>query len=860
VFEILNKLKCGKQNEKGITFIVLLILYAFTAIIIVPLLSFTMTGLNTGRVFEEKTAEYYAADAGIRQAVWQTKYEHIWDFTDPEPYSPYDFDTTWPDSSMTRVNGKDVFVDIRNVWIPFDIPPPSAIQASALIEGVTGNPPRLFVTGRTLQTGITASDGSTTISQYQVEIEYYPDPGEDLYIETVSVWLPCGFAYFSDDVHKCTLENSGQPASSRIITDCAGNQAVSWDFGLDTPVSDFLGVATTDYPISLKAAFFYTPPQNQVNATPYALTWVTVHGVDLDGDGNSDSEFVWDANVQVYQIESRCGDTVIDAYVPKSFTRQLSSALSGDFAANGNALLVDNDRDSNNIKETHLTSSEAVINSIPQDADVQTAYLYWSGWKDEDAKTTLYSDPCSGFGSDWNPGDDWSVYSNSYFRGSAYDQVIGENLLSLHSSRDLSGYSSASHAVAVCWDQWVSYAGSTPGSGDGLDFAFSADGGFTWSSYIHAFRGNIRGDPQNFSYVIPVPYLTSDFRIRFSLVGFARSGQYCNIDNIKISDMKPWDKVQFKIDGTQCYFGSDGNPQQGNGDLIADSSQVIPNTINAPPSPTGTDAFGYSYACKIDVTALVRAYAWKPPSPATNCPGNARFTVGDTAHEVGDNTGHSVLAYAGWSIVIIYNSPSTMGHQLYLFDKFVFMEPTVHRGDLDIDGDGQPGGTLSGFIVPEPIPGETDAARISCFIGEGDECWAGDFLAFNAPTHYRTDIWPPSDPQQGIPDSYKLWDGTESMPKPASSGGSPSLPNSQYQPDNVCNGKFRDSSGEISDEINGVDIDTFTITWSSGMLNPGDTSANIDFCSNVERWNLVYIIFSFRSITSTGGLLNYIVR
>jgi hypothetical protein len=66
----------------------------------------------------------------------------------------------------------------------------------------------------------------------------------------------------------------------------------------------------------------------------------------------------------------------------------------------------------------------------------------------------------------------------------------------------------------------------------------------------------------------------------------------------------------------------------------------------------------------------------------------------------------------------------------------------------------------------------------------------------------------------------------------------------------------------------GIDIDTLGvdppngryITWNSGILNEGDTSAHIDLVTHQDVWNLVYIILSFRSSTTTGGDINYLIR
>ena len=67
---------------------------------------------------------------------------------------------------------------------------------------------------------------------------------------------------------------------------------------------------------------------------------------------------------------------------------------------------------------------------------------------------------------------------------------------------------------------------------------------------------------------------------------------------------------------------------------------------------------------------------------------------------------------------------------------------------------------------------------------------------------------------------------------------------------------------------NGIDIDTVGndptngqyITWASGILHQGDTSATIYLHTEEDEWDLVYIIISFRSLTTTGGSFSYLIH
>jgi hypothetical protein len=402
----------------------------------------------------------------------------------------------------------------------------------------------------------------------------------------------------------------------------------------------------------------------------------------------------------------------------------------------------------------------------------------------------VFSDSCDNFNY-WSAGADWSVFSGE-FQG---HHVGGESdrYLTMQSSLDLSSYSSGEMAVA--WEQDES---GTLEDNDRLHFAFSANDGSSWSSDIEAFRND--NPPADFSAVIPDEYLTANFKMRFYLRDFSGNGEYCYIDDIIVYErtLPTADTTAiFKIDGTQVYF--DGvTPTQGVGELVADGSQVIDNLNYGNPH-------GYSYASFKDVTELVREYSVE--GDGGKHPGNGTYTVGEVDADTDDE-----WAYAGWSLIIIYTSPETEGHQLYLYDQFLYCD---HDTNLDFDSDGKDGGRLSGFLVPNPIASETNAATMSCFVTEGDDYYNGDHIKLNG---------------------TKLWDGTEAE----------SL-------DDVWNGQ---SIGMTAD---GVDVDTFYITWASGLLEPGDTSAQIDIKTKTDIWNLVYIILAFRSEITTSDAISYYI-
>jgi len=65
------------RDEKGAALVMVLVLLLISGLIIGPLLSYMGTGLITGEVYETRTAELYAADAGVEDAIWSISHKSI---------------------------------------------------------------------------------------------------------------------------------------------------------------------------------------------------------------------------------------------------------------------------------------------------------------------------------------------------------------------------------------------------------------------------------------------------------------------------------------------------------------------------------------------------------------------------------------------------------------------------------------------------------------------------------------------------------------------------------------------------------------------------------------------------------------
>jgi len=210
--------------------------------------------------------------------------------------------------------------------------------------------------------------------------------------------------------------------------------------------------------------------------------------------------------------------------------------------------------------------------------------------------------------------------------------------------------------------------------------------------------------------------------------------------------------------------------------LTADRVQIRPDELTGSPH-------GWSYSCRADVTDLITGN------------GNGDYRVREIDGITDDDTGDH-LSYAGWSVMLVYSSAEEQAHQLYLYDDFARIEgytTTVLEG-------------IEGFLAPS----DSDA-RLTIFVGEGDDVWNGDSVKFN--------------------DNYLPYSGD---------------PYDGVNPQNdVMNGR---SSGLDGESIDGVDIDTFD---ASPYVDAGDTSAEVKLITDIDHWNLVYVMLSFRTVPST---------
>jgi hypothetical protein len=370
------------RDEKGQALLNTLLFLLIGLLILTPTLNFMGTGIKTGRVYEQKIDEIYAADAGVEDALWHIRNDSIEEVIGAG-YDEYDYSSPYPYPYDLYLNGKNVTVTMQNIWIPIPTVPtgnipvvPNAQTARQIIEYEN-----LLIIGYPSSTALT----------YVIKIVYNWDTTahrDALKInKTIGVWLSPGFEYDGS----CSLE--GQSFySAPAISSYKGGTAVVWNFASQPTLKSFpppTGANDNVSPLVRTFTFKYTGPQGQI--PELVSSWVDTTGV-------SGITYSWDDSIRLYKIVSQAGGVQVEAYGAKTKFRKLKSTISSDYAVAGNTLLTTLSGQWETYRDKLLAESQSTITrialqsippsgivpagKIPEEATIDKVYLYWSGWID----------------------------------------------------------------------------------------------------------------------------------------------------------------------------------------------------------------------------------------------------------------------------------------------------------------------------------------------------------------------------------------------------------------------------------------------------------------------------------------------
>jgi hypothetical protein len=388
------------HQQKGQALFLTLVLVLVAGLLLVPMAGILATGARSDLPYKTKTDEIYAADAGIQDARWKIKYDHL-----PANYSEYDYKSSWNSTLPEQINHKTVNVSVGNAWIPQSIDAPTKYQAQIVLNGqpALGRTPKVIVTS--------GPAGNTTL---EIKIQYYPSLGEVFNMGTLGIWLPPGYTYDSDNI-------SSYYSFSHSQNPYAGGQSVTWDcdsypFAGDASqhIPPFSGVKPKDRPQCATVQVTY---RSTLTGAPDAIAWLDT-GLDLTyGVYPSPlASCAWDDNTKIFKVSAAAGSTRIDAYTNKNEVRPFGAAVGGDYYAAGNSLIGGNwdppgwagfAPDSNvhtdlyNSTTSNVPSGDGSGEGIPIGAKVEAAYLYWTGWMDwhnfNPSEIQSFYDSCGNF-------------------------------------------------------------------------------------------------------------------------------------------------------------------------------------------------------------------------------------------------------------------------------------------------------------------------------------------------------------------------------------------------------------------------------------------------------------------------------
>jgi Tfp pilus assembly protein PilX len=482
-FPIKRNRKNKRHGEKGQALLIVLALFFLVSVMVMSSAIFIVTSLKTNNIYDLNTISTYSAEAGIQDAVTRIHNDSDTDLntfftktatlpqsndnkvtpayianTANPTYSYYDYTDRWayvlhnsPVNNQS-VNNQNINVYVQNVWVPTGITPPSiamaqSIQQAQTVQVVTGN--------------------AGNFPTYDVQITY--SGTSSITLTSIGVWLAQGFAYTTASSNLSTVLPTGTQYNEQVVP-CAGNQAVIWSFPSGTTL-------TGGNSLSFNFAYTETSGAQQY---PTCLTWVTVNP-----NASFPYPYTWDFSTKVDLITADAGNTEVQTYIPGAQTIQ-AAAISGDYYATGSSAMFPTDYSGTTCndpgyRDMLLTSSSASTGTaIPTDAQVDGAYLYWSGWVQNYANG-LFWDQCGVLSnttingvavtSNWTTAGTWTVANNgqSNQQYDAYFQGTGSSSLSLTLANTLNlggltPYTSGSNQITsatISWIQWSSNGGTS---------------------------------------------------------------------------------------------------------------------------------------------------------------------------------------------------------------------------------------------------------------------------------------------------------------------------------------------------------------------------------------------------------------
>ena len=664
----------------------------------------------------------------------------------------------------------------------------------------------------------------------------YTDPNFDLTysgtgndpanLDRIGVWMPPGCEYVGVVGSQTTTGLNQVP--DILPATYADGTILEWDYSPTINLATAPVGNSTSVPIIWDLTFSYDTPPTQV--VQGMFVWIEAHG------GSGLTCLSWDKGYEVYKAVSKAQsqilgtNTQVAAYAGQGAINKTSAASYGDYVAAGAALLFDNVGDG--IKRKAVNPSDPYtwvtypslggflydgrdeITSIPSDATVTAAWLYWSAFM----KTTDWQ----GFGSQpdttvsfmypmrYGPESFAASSGNLTYIVSSYAQSAQEpmDLLAHQPALTLSNMRYLGEVLGTAAahngnDTFVTAHTPIPSPAPNVKVGnqtLSQSGNYT----IDYNTGKVTIINDNLSGQVKIDYSVSgtvtlgnstDYTIIYDTLGQDTRYKGFTITNTQITQGKLQGTVTIDYYYAKHWVTVQHAAYDKYGTALPPAQTIVPLT----------DPVGHTYACFDDVTQLLTGNG-----TYTGLTGDGQYAVGNVTATVGGSDPNSdTRCFSGWSLIVLYESPTGQAHQFYLWDPIhnaaicPFMvqpntDSSIQPPCIYVDPYVEAPFTLNDFYPPEG----TVSGKVTYFVGEGDVVYSGDSIGF----------------------------------KGASQGNYTFLSGPNNPVDNVMN--CLSTNGQ-----SGIDIDTYNILSEVG----NDTTANVLLRTEGDRWYLNYIILSFKT-------------
>ncbi len=614
---------------------------------------------------------------------------------------------------------------------------------------------------------------------YTVEIAYTDSGVGSALMDRFGIWLPTGFQYVD------VSEANGMPdRDPDIITNnYKGGTAYEWDYtGSEINLNDCGGL-----PCVRDITFTFMPSTEPRGV----FCWLsTIEGYES-----------WDRSCDIFRATSvarhqtSSTSTRVEAYVAQGEVNREGITTYGNYVATGAPLLIDRDEDDDEIKEYAVDpmipgtwyhdlvddiwyTGRGTIDSAPEDGEVIGAWLYWAAF----VQDTEYAGP--------DEIVDF-MYPKSY---------LGENLGVALDGDGNNVLTTDNSPVTTLPREETVYITPKRYRGEFLGMAAA-------NVTNEEFRVNtspiVETPRAEYVYLDGSNLLTRDvdYAIDYDLgnVTIIKDTLAGNItiDYSAAGFEYPTRGVDYTVDYDDGRITITNDDLVGNvyADYWAETWTTVSHEaynkygMELDPAEANPAGSGTTYACFKDVTDIIEG-----TGNGVFAVRNMQATSGATAAGYAEQK-----CFSGWSLIVLYESPSETAHQLFIYDP-------IHK-PADCAFHVAPNSdvyfSLENFYPPD---GSVEG-KLTYFVGEGDgRAYVGDYIQIKGASEptYTVLEDPPTNP------------GDNSM-------------------NSVSTGGER-----------GVDVDTFDVL--EGDINIGDdTEADVWCHTEGDRWYLTYLVLSFKT-------------